>query len=334
MRNLIILLLVCSFIHAQANDSIPNPITPYYFQNGWLRNTQQVMAEKGILTLAQDTSNAPIYPYSGLIYTNYYGGSYWYWNGSSWQGISSGSVTTDTLGGKITTNKLAIGNVAPNGLSATGFLKWALYGNQPPTSGLTGGTTLELTSSSTVSETLNWTAGRGSNTPILTSVVVAGISESFSQPPQNGSTSGNQTVSVLANTTTTYSNVVTAQDGQTATATTQFNFLGKNYYGLLNDTTGIGTGGQDANILALVKNFASTRALTTTTGTVTGTKFWVYVYPASLGTLTSLTFNGFPSLASMNLVTRNFTNSQGYTQSYLFYYNKNGQTTASSIVAQ
>jgi len=109
MRTLLIILLACSFIHAKANDSIPTTTIPYYLQNGWLKNTQQVMAEKGILTLAQDTSNAPIYPYSGLIYTHYNGSSYWFWNGNLWQQVGTGSITN-----YVTTNtSQTIPNTAP-----------------------------------------------------------------------------------------------------------------------------------------------------------------------------------------------------------------------------
>jgi hypothetical protein len=237
-------------------------------------------------------------------------------------------------GGAFTTSNIEVGFNPCTDCTADSIIKRVWYGIKPPLATLTGGTTLELTASGTVSQTLNWGASRQSNTPILTSIVVAGVTQSFSQPAQPGTVSGTQNVSVPANTTTTYSNVVTAADAQTATATTQFIFLGKKYYGLLSDTAGITTGSLNATIIALTSSFASTKTLSTSTGSITGTKFWAYAYPSTLGDLSALSFNSIPALEAMNKITLSITNASGYTQDYTVYYNKQGQTVQSDISAQ
>jgi hypothetical protein len=284
-------------------------------------NMLNYMAAKRAAAIQVDTANDIPYIYSPKL--------------NAWYTISGGggSDTSTIDGGAFTTSNVQIGFNPGAHLTPKQLLLQVFYGLQDPTATLTGGTTLELTAAPTVSEVLNWGAGRGVNTPIINSIVVAGISQSFSQPPLNGTVTGTQSVNVPANTTTTYTNLVTASL-QTAQAQTTFTFLGKKYYGLLTDTTGIGTGSQDANILALTNAFATTKSISTNTGAITGTKFWVYAYPSSLGDLSALAFNSIPALDAMNKVTRTFTNALGYSQSYTFYWNKQGQTIPSDITAQ
>lgn len=253
-----------------------------------------------------------------------------------WAVIGVGGSDTSTIrGGAFTTSNVQVGFNPGTNITTKQLIEAVFYGNQPPTATLTSAnSTLELTSAPSVTQTLNWGAGRGVNTPILTSIVVAGVSQSFSQPSQPGTVTGTQNVAVPANTTTTYSNVVTAQDGQTATANFTFNWLGKKYYGLLTDTTGITTGSLNSNIIALTSVFATTKALTTNTGAITGTEFWCYAYPSTLGDLSALSFNSIPALDAMNKITLSITNASGYTQNYTVYYNKQGQTIPSDITAQ
>lgn len=236
-------------------------------------------------------------------------------------------------GGAFVTSNVEIGFNPGTNLTAAEIIKKVWYGTQPIAT-LTGGTTLEFTSSPTVSQTLNWGATRQVGAVELATIVVAGVSQSFSQPAEGGTVNGTQGVNVPANVTTIYQNIVTADDGQTATASTTFNFLGRRYYGVVSDTTGIGSGTQDAVILALTNSFATTKTLSVSTGSITGTQFWVYAYPATLGALSSLLFNSIPALEAMNTTTRSFTNSLGYSQNYIFYWNKQGQTVQSDITAQ
>jgi len=236
-------------------------------------------------------------------------------------------------GGAFVTENIHIGFNPGTNLTASDIIKKVWYGTQPLAT-LTGGTILELTAAATVSRTLNWGATRQLGAPTLSTIVVAGISQTFVQPAAGATVSGTQDVDVPANTSTTYDNVVTASDAQTATASTTFNFLGKRYYGIVSDTTGIGIGTQNAVIISLANSFATTKALSVNTGSITGVKFWVYAYPATLGNLSALSFNSIPAIEAMNTATISLTNSLGYTQNYILYWNKQGQTTSSDITAQ
>jgi len=114
----------------------------------------------------------------------------------------------------------------------------------------------------------------------------------------------------------------------------------RRYYGWITDTTGITTGAQNAAILALVDNsvFSTSAAFGTSgspisTGNPTGgSAFYVFGYLSSSPTMASITQNGFPSLYSYNTaVLSSFANSQGATISIRIYYNKNVQTSSSTI---
>jgi hypothetical protein len=337
---LFILLIISVFVHAQTKTLLP-PVggtnTIYRIAGGAIADTVQYlpstvgiptlnmlnyMAAKRAAATQVDTANDIPYWYSPKL--------------NAWYTITGGGGTdTATLdGGAFTTSNVQVGFNPGAHITPKQLLLAVFYGLQPPTATLTGGTTLELTASPTVTQTLNWGAGRQSNTPVLNSIVVAGISQSFSQPAPNSTVTGTQSVNVPANTTTTYSNLVTASL-QTAIANTTFNFLGKKYYGLLTDTTGITTGSLNANIIALAGSaFATTKVLATNTGAITGTEFWCYAYPSSLGDLTALSFNSIPALEAMNKITLSITNASGFTQNYLVYYNKQGQTISSDITAQ
>lgn len=208
------------------------------------------------------------------------------------------------------------------------------YGSQVPTATLTGGVTLELQSSATLNYTLNWSAGRQAATEPIATIVVAGNSESFSQPSPGSSVSGTQAVSFAANTNVTYSNVVTTTDGKSATATTTFTFLPRRYWGLISDTTGIGNDSFDDDIITALNNeLSASKSKSFNTGNPSGTQFLVYAYYATAGELTQFDMNGFPSLEAMNHVTRDFTNAAGYTGQWIIYWSKNGQTLSSTVVA-
>ncbi len=252
---------------------------------------------------------------------------------SSSGGGGGGGGETILPAGPFVTENIHIAYDPGTNLTAAEIIQKVWYATRPSAT-LTGGTTLELTNASTVSQTLNWGAHRQVGATTLSTIIVAGVSQSFSQPAAGGTVSGTQAVSVPANVPTTYSNVVTALDGQTATATTTFNFLGKRYYGLLTDTTGITAGSLNSTIIALANSFASTKVLSVNTGVVTGTEFWCYAYPSVLGDLSSLTFNEIPALEAMNKITLSITNALGYTQNYTVYYNRQGQTTSSDIATE
>lgn len=237
-------------------------------------------------------------------------------------------------GGEFTTSNVGVGYNPGTNLTVQQFISSVWYGLKPPTATLTGGTLLEYTNASTVSQTLNWSAGRQSNTATLSTIVVGGIPQTFAQPAQSATVSGTQVVSVPANTSTTYTNLVTASDGQTASATTEFTFQPRKYYGWISDTTGIGSGAQDAAILALTSTLSNSKSLTVNTGAPGGTKFFVYAYLSSLGTITSISFNGIPADDAMTTISKSLTTANTYSGTYKIIYNKQGQTTSSDVIFQ
>jgi len=104
----------------------------------------------------------------------------------------------------------------------------------------------------------------------------------------------------------------------------------KRYYGLVSDTTGIGTTSySNATIQGLNNNLSSSKAFTFTS-TPTN-QFNVIVYDASSGPLTSILVNNIPALPAFNYVLRNFTNAQGYTYPVYIYWNTQAQTVAGDI---
>lgn len=337
-----ILFLGLGKVHAQTSPPANKPDVKYTGKWYQFLHWVEIGPEGLMISNGDTTGNKPYKPTLRVWKeTGSDSSRLWYYDGIRWKefvggGGSGGGGSTEIIaGGPFTTSNVQIAYNPGTNLTPKQLIEKVWYGLKPPIATLTGGTTLELTASATVARTLNWSATRQSNTPILTSITVAGVTQSFTQPAQGATVSGTQNVNVPANTTTTYSNVVVADDGQTDTEQTSFSFLGRKYYGLVSDTTGMGTGAQNSVILAFADQpLSNTNDLTTNTGSITGVKFWVYAYPASLGDLSALAFNSIPALEAMNKQTVSFTNALGYTQNYIIYWNKQGQTIPSDITAQ
>lgn len=219
---------------------------------------------------------------------------------------------------------------------------FVLRTTQNPTATLTGGVTQEYTApaGNDLNYSLNWSAGRqaatssAQATATLSTIVVGGTSQTFSQPSAGATVNGTQLVAVVRNTNTTFTNLVTTSDGKTASATTTFTFLPKRYYGWVSDTTGLRSGAADATIRALSSELSASKVKSWSTGSPSGTQFYVYAYYATAGALSAFDMNGFPSIEAMNSVSRSFTNSEGYTGTWYIYWTINGQTTASTIEAE
>ena len=256
------------------------------------------------------------------------------WNGIKWDLGLSGSGTPDTLryGGPITS--IATVGYNPNTKSIAAWIDSVFYQSQSPTTTITGGQVLEFRSTQTMNFTLNYTSGRQLATKPLSSIIIGGNTKSFSQPIAGSSVSGTQSVSFAANTDVTYQNVTTTIDSKIANASTTFSFLPKRYFGWISDTTGIGQAGfDDSKITSLGNELSNSKSKTFSTGSPTGTQFYVYAYYSTAGDLTQWDMNGFPSLAAMNKSTRNFTNALGFTGTWTIYWSKNGQTQSSTVVA-
>jgi len=183
---------------------------------------------------------------------------------------------------------------------------------QNPTASLSGGYSYERHASGTFTVSLSWSAGRqaagtGVNaTNPLSSIVVAGTSESFSQPSAGSSVSGTQSVTVTYNSNTTYNNVVTTTDSKTATASTSFTVYDKRYLGWAATSTP-----SNAEILAAVyqDNSGNSSSLTNTLAQLGSDKYLFFV---TTSTVTSVSVNGFPSTSAFTLNTsKSFTNASG-----------------------
>lgn len=232
-----------------------------------------------------------------------------------WIFFGGGGSGATIPGGPITTIPVVGTNPGTN-LSGVDWIIATFYGLQPPTASLTGGGTFEFTSASTLTSSLNWGAGRQGNTAPLTSIVVNSISQTFSQPTAPGTVTGTQPVTVPTNTNTTYSNVVTATGGLTATATTTYTYKQKYYIGFVNNNNP-----SNADIIAATGGtvggtFATTFVTAGTLSTVAGSNYIVFAYPASFGTAT-IKINGLA--VGYNLTVRAFTNASGYISSYNIY---------------
>jgi hypothetical protein len=207
------------------------------------------------------------------------------------------------------------------------------FPSQVPTSALTAtylGTTassfdLELMSSgSALAVTLNWVAGRQAATLPLSTVVVDGINESFSQPTAPGVTGASQAGAVTRNTNKTFSNVVTTTDGKTATSTTTFNWYAKKYSGYTSNASP-----SSANIVAAAGGgvngfFPATSANGAFNVVVTGSNQYVfYAYPVTYGALTSIIISGLESIGAFTRTTVAVTNAGGFVQNYYCYTTNN-----------
>ncbi len=278
-------------------------------------------------------SGAEIYPHVALKNNVFY-----FWNTVSlkWEVLSGGGGGggSDVLryGGAITS--LPVAGYAPNTTIMKDWTDSVFYQAQPPTATLTGGVAIEFQAAGTLNYTLNYTSGRQLSTNPISTIVVAGVNKTFTQPAPGASVSGTQAVSFPANTSITFSNVTTATDGKQTIVTTSFPPLPKRYFGWVSaaDTAGIGTVGyDDTKITSLGSELTASKSKTINTGNPTGTQFYVYAYYYTAGALTNVDLNGFPSLAAFNVSQRNLTNALGFTGQWFIYWNKNGQTSASSI---
>ncbi len=87
-----------------------------------------------------------------------------------------------------------------------------------------------------------------------------------------------------------------------------------------------------AQVLALSGSELSTsKSYSTTTGSPTGDQYFVYAYPTSFGTLSSITVNGFPSIDAFTRFTLSVTNTNGVSTDYYVYYSNNTFNSSAEI---
>jgi hypothetical protein len=232
-----------------------------------------------------------------------------------------GSITARSFNGKrAITGSVATGQ-NPNTNDLIAWINAIFYPSQVPTATLTGGSQQELRSSGTGSATLNWSAGRLAATEPISSIVVNGISQSFTQPGAPGTVSGTQSVTLTYNTNQTFTNTVTTTDGKSASATTSFTYLPRRYWG--RTSTEIP---DNATILAATgggSELSSSKAKSGFIVTAFGSNRIFFAYPSNLGDLTGLTIGGFDSLSAFVKNVISVTNASGFTQNYNVYVSTN-----------
>ena len=205
---------------------------------------------------------------------------------------------------------------------------------QAPTSTLSGGYAYERSTGSTIGTSVGWGAGRlagGTNlrqTSPIASIVVNGVTQTFSQPTAGASVSGSQSVTIPVNTNVTISNIVTTTTGESATSYTFFTYYDKRYVGWSNTATPT-----DAEIRAAINqdNNGGTVGYSTTLAQLGTSK---YLFYANTSAINGVSVNGFPSSDAFNLnVSRSFTNAVGGTTTYFVTTSKNaiGATSATSL---
>jgi hypothetical protein len=207
---------------------------------------------------------------------------------------------------------------------------------QNPTSSLSGGYSYERHAAGTFSVLLSWSAGRqaagtGVNaTNPLSSIFVAGTSQTFSQPSAGASISGTQSTGTMNyNTSYTFYNTVTTTDSKTAVASTSFGAYDKRYLGWSATSTPT-----SAEILAAVysDNSGNNSSLTNTLAQLGSDKHLFFV---TTSTVSSVSVNGFPSTAAFS---RNnsisFTNASGGTFSGYYTVSNNafGSTSTNTVI--
>jgi len=328
-----------------SNGAMFNPITVYFQSGSTVVSTviNLTSGNYGFNPALANTWQNVVIPFSGFSFTN--GGIFNVLKiGLNGQDISltkglyidyiryvggiSNVNNISTIGGPITTIPVVGTNPGSN-LTTFQWIQNTFYASQVPLATLTGGTILEFTSAGTVSDSVNWTASRQSATNPLSTIVVAGNTESFSQPSAGGTVSGKQYVTITANTNTTYNNVVTTTDGKTATASTSFPFENKIYAGFVSVSSPT-----DANIIAALNStyvggeFSTTRSQSGALTTPSGAKYIMFAAPASFGT-PSVVINGLG--VTFNQTTRTFVNASGYSSSYIIAVSP--YTTAGSVDA-
>lgn len=183
--------------------------------------------------------------------------------------------------------------------------------SNPPTGSINGGTTYELTSSSTQTANINYSYGKQAGTQNITAVTINGTS--IGTVNANGG-SGTISETFSTNTTSSYTLVITTADGKTATYTTTFNYSPIRYYGY-----SAGPVPTNAEILAAAGGGSSLTSSKSGTFTVTpsGSKYPFVAYVSTSGDLSSISIGGAPYSWNKNVIS--VTNANSYTQNYNVY---------------
>ena len=284
---------------------VPSPKSNGYSEIGYYR------ADSAFLVGTRDTNFTPVAGVTAMVFAH---DSLYYYSVSQTKWIALGTGSSSQIPGGPITSLPAVADNPGTNIPVSTFIINEFYKNQSPTATLTGGAIIDYTSAGSTAKTLNWSAGRQFATNPLSSIVVAGVGQSFSQPSAPGTVSGTQSVNVPANTTTTYQNVVTTTDGKTATASTTFTSELRIYAGFVSSTTPT-----SADIIAATGSsyvggeFATSRNQSGSLSTPSGSKYVMFCNPVSFG-VPNITINGLG--VTYNITTITFVGPLGYSSSY------------------
>lgn len=303
----------------------------------------------------------PVNPQVNWAYYNSTDKKSYIYDGSAWQILAQdGTGSTINFNGNrpITLGLSPFTGVNPSTNDLAAWIEHVFYPTQGPTAGLSmlftnpeTGTNVSGTSTTqemmatggTISVTLNWTAGRQASTATLSTVVVGGASQSFTQPVQSASTNGSLIVNLTRNSNTTYTNQVTTSDAKNASASVSINFSWRRYYGFMTAPGGVSNGTgftpSNAEILALSNNgFGSSRGFTSASLTPSGGQRMVIAYPLAWDPGPSVSaqiwVGGLESSSGFQRQVVSFTNASGGVTDYVVYVQLNNTSGNISFTIQ
>ncbi|RYZ63037.1 MAG: hypothetical protein EOO14_00370 [Chitinophagaceae bacterium] len=224
----------------------------------------------------------------------------------------------------------------PNVFTVKDMLEYIMYPALPPIGSLSityGGSTypnlsLEyMAAGADLSVTLNWSAGRQSNTAALQSVEVDGDMQTFSQPAQNASVTGTVAKLLPRNTNKLYHMNVLTTDGKMAFGNVNVFWYSKRYWGFAN-----GTNPSDAAIRSGASEFINDRTQAQTGAySPTGSQYYFIAFPEAYdaSNFSQIWIGGINQTDAFTRTVRSFTNAGGDVRNYIVYISKN--PTAGSV---
>lgn len=269
-------------------------------------------------------------------------------NAPSWQ--SDRSDTAYNGNRSVTRSSWPSGVNVGTASTMTAFLDEIFFPSQPPTASITNITTssvLEKRSAGSTSITLRWQACKQNTTQNISTISVIGSSKiGFSQPSANccvawsggscGAAYGDTAISITNNSNGSWSILVTTIDAKIASSSTSVSWTAKRYWGRA--STGAAS---SAEVLATLggsseltesKTHGGFTVASGTTPNANGSNHVFFAYPASSGTLTSITMGGFESIAAFTLAVVSVTNALGYTTNYNVYTSNNAFSETTPII--
>lgn len=265
------------------------------------------------------------------------------YSGGAWQILSQdggGSSTSFNGDRPITLALSPFLNKNPRTNDVVEWIQKVFYPPLAPTAGLTmsfvnPANSSTITSSPVTLEmmavgpnipiTLTWTAGRDASTEPLATVTVASATQTFSQPAQGASITGNVSTSFARNSNVSFTNLVRTADDQEAASTVSINFSWKRYYGFMTLPSGsAGYTPTSSDIRALSnQGFGSSRAHTSPSLLPTGEQHMIIAYPLAWdpgqSTAAKIWINGFESSGNFIRHIISFTNESGGNTNYVVY---------------